>query len=263
MNTPILVTGGTGTLGRHVVARLRDEGQRVRVLSRKAHDRTDGVEPVTGDLMTGDGVSEAVSGVHTIVHCASAQKGDVEATTTLVRAAEQAGVQHMVFISIVGVDRLSFGYFKSKLAAEHVVRSSTVPWTVLRATQFYDMIYDGARRLAKLPVVLVPSGFPVEPVDARDVAARLAELAVSPPAGRVPDLTGPQRTTFAGILRELLRVTGRNRPVVPIPLPGLGKINAGALLASEEPGIGPPQRAARSWHEYVGAKRAPVPAPPA
>jgi uncharacterized protein YbjT (DUF2867 family) len=125
---------------------------------------------------------------------------------------------------------------------------------VLRATQFYDMIYDGARKLAKLPVVFVPRRFPVEPVDAADVAARLATLAIEPPAGRVPDLTGPQRTTFAGTLRDLLRVTGRNRPVVPVWLPGMGKINAGALLAPDHTAAGPPQRAPRTWEEFVLSK---------
>lgn len=253
MTAPILVTGGTGTLGRLVVGRLNAEGIPVRVLSRTPRDPAEGIEYVVGDLSTGAGVADAVAGVQTIVHCASAQKGDVEATTTLVRAAEQAGTGHLVFISIVGVDRLSFSYFKAKLAAEQVVCSSTVPWTVLRATQFYDMIYRGASRLAKLPVVPVPRKFPVEPVDAGDVAARLVELALAPPAGRVPDLTGPRRTTFAGTLRDLLRVTGKRRPVVQIWMPGMAKINSGALLAPDRTEAGPPQRATRPWEDFVSA----------
>lgn len=256
MDKAILITGGTGNLGRLLVTELRHGGHRVRVLSRKPRDGEDGVEYVTGDLATGEGVAAAVAGVDTVVHCASASKGDADTTRTIVRAAEREGVKHLVFISVVGVDKLSFGYFKNKLAAEEVVRASSVPWTLLRATQFYDMIYDGARRMAALPVVPVPRGFPVEPVDAADVAARLAELAVSPPAGRVPDLTGPNRTTFAGIVRELLRANGRKRPVVPLWLPGMARINAGGLLAPERAEAGPPQRAARSWEDFLGAKSA-------
>lgn len=256
MDTAILVTGGTGKLGRLLVAKLHDSGHRVRVLTRKPRDGEAGVEYVTGDLATGNGVAAAVAGVETVVHCASAQKGDADTTRTLVEAAEREGVKHLVFISVVGVDRVSFGYFKNKLAAEEVVRSSSVPWTLLRATQFYDMIYDGARRMAALPVVPVPRGFPVEPVDAADVAARLAELATSPPAGRVPDLTGPHRTTFAGIVRDLLRANGRRRPVLPIWMPGLSRINAGALLAPDQAPAGPPQRATRSWEDFLSARSA-------
>lgn len=256
MDKTILITGGTGNLGRLLVAELRAAGQGIRVLTRTSRASEDGVEYVTGDLTTGEGVAAAVAGVDTVVHCASASKGDADTTRTIVRAAEREGVKHLVFISVVGVDRVSFGYFKNKLAAEEVVRTSSVPWTLLRATQFYDMIYDGARRMAALPVVPVPRGFPVEPVDAADVAARLAELAVSPPAGRVPDLTGPHRTTFADIVRELLRATGRRRPVVPIWMPGLARINAGGLLAPDRNEAGPPQRASRSWQDFLGARSA-------
>ncbi|MDG6106603.1 NAD(P)H-binding protein [Dactylosporangium aurantiacum] len=257
MAAPVLVTGGTGTLGRRVVDRLTAAGVPVRVLSRTPREATGGAEYVVGDLTTGAGVAEAVAGAPTIVHLASAQKGDAATTATLVRAAEQAGTAHLVFISIVGVDRVSFGYFKEKLAAEQVVCASTVPWTVLRATQFYDMIYSGARKLAKLPVVPVPRGFPVEPVDASDVADRLVELALAPPAGRVPDLTGPHRTTFAGTLRDLLRVTGKRRPVLQLWFPGMAKINAGGLLAPDSTEAGPPQRGKRSWEDFVRASTAP------
>jgi uncharacterized protein YbjT (DUF2867 family) len=256
MDKAILVTGGTGNLGRLLVNELRGVGQHVRVLTRRPRETGDGVEYVVGDLVTGEGVAAAVAGVDTVVHCASASKGDADTTRTLVRAAEREGVKHLVYISVVGVDRVSFGYFKNKLAAEEVVRTSSVPWTLLRATQFYDMIYDGASRMAKLPVVPVPRGFPVEPVDAADVAARLAELALAPPAGRVPDLTGPHRTSFADTVRELLRVKGSRRRVVPLWFPGLSRINAGGLLAPDTNEAGPPQRAPRSWEDYLGAKSA-------
>jgi uncharacterized protein YbjT (DUF2867 family) len=254
MTAPILVTGGTGTLGRLVVAAFGEKGVPVRVLSRSPHARTDAVEFVVGDLETGAGITDAVAGTGTVVHLASAKKGDATTTDRLVRAAADAGVEHLVYISVVGVDRLPWGYFKEKLAAEQVVIAGPVPWTMMRATQFYEMIYAGARRLAKLPVVPVPRGFPVEPVDPADVADRLVELALGPPAGRVPDLAGPERTSFAGTLRDLLRVTGKKRPVLPLPLPGMSKVNAGALLAPEGTQAGTPQRGKRSWPDFVAAR---------
>ena len=130
MTARILVTGGTGTLGRQVVPRLRDAGCDVRVLSRRAHDAADGIEFVTGDLLTGQGIQAAVDGAAIIVHCAGSSKGDDEATANLVRAASGSAVRHLVYISVIGadrvpqasrVDRAMFGYFGTKLAAERVV----------------------------------------------------------------------------------------------------------------------------------------------
>src|ERR671923_1579758 len=132
---PILVTGGTGTLGRLVVARLRDAGREVRVLSRHAREPEQGVEFVRGELDTGESVDAAVAGAGTIIHLAGTQKGDGQKAETLVTAASSAGVRHLVHISVVGadrvpmasgVDRAMFGYFGSKRAAEEVVASSGV-----------------------------------------------------------------------------------------------------------------------------------------
>ena len=177
MASPILVTGGTGTLGRLVVRRVRDAGCDVRVLSRRNREAEDRIQFITGDLVKGEGIEPAVDGVAAIVHCASSNKGDADATRNLVRAASsRAGAPHLAYISIVGVDKISFGYLRSKLEAERVVAGSGLPWTTLRVTQFYDLILTGAEKLAKLPVVPVPAGFRVQPIDADEVAARLVEL---------------------------------------------------------------------------------------
>lgn len=97
----VLVTGGTGTLGRLVVARLGDIGRDVRVLSRRCHESADGIEYVTGDLLTGDGIDSAVDGAGTILHLAGGPKGDDEATRNLARAASRAGAKHLVYISVI------------------------------------------------------------------------------------------------------------------------------------------------------------------
>src|SRR5689334_14093001 len=139
----ILVTGGTGTLGRLVVSRLQKEGRKVRVLSRHSRESEEGIEFVTGDLATGEGIEAAVEGAEIIVHCAGSSKGDEDKARNLVRAASRAGTKHLVYISVVGADRIPvvsgidramFGYFASKLAAERLVADSGVPWTTLRAT---------------------------------------------------------------------------------------------------------------------------------
>src|ERR671920_171998 len=221
MRSPILVTGGTGTLGRLVVRRLRDAGyDDLRVLSRRHHVAADGIEFVTGDLATGEGIEPALDRAGTIVHCAGSAKSDGEKARNLVRAASRTGTAHLVYISVVGadripvgsrVDRAMFGYFASKLAAERVVADSGLPWTTLRATQFHDLMLMTARQLARLPVIPVLAGFRFQPVDAREVAARLVELALGMPAGLVPDMGGPRVYGTAELLRGYLRARGKHR----------------------------------------------------
>jgi uncharacterized protein YbjT (DUF2867 family) len=185
-NHRILVTGGTGTLGRQVIPRLRDAGCKVRVLSRGSREGAEGLEFVTGDLATGEGIDAAVAGTEIIVHLAGSAKGDEVKARHLVRAASRAGARHLVYISVVGagripvvspIDRAMFGYFAAKRAAEQVIAGTGLPWTTLRATQLHDLTLLTVRQLARLPVLPVPAGFRVQPIDAGEVAARLAELA--------------------------------------------------------------------------------------
>jgi uncharacterized protein YbjT (DUF2867 family) len=258
MSPQILVTGGTGTLGRLVVPLLRQSGGDVRVLSRRAHEPADGVTYVTGDLATGEGIADAVAGVQTVVHCAGSAKGDDAKARTLVEAAASEG-PHLVFISVVGCDRIPmasrldrtlFGYYGAKLAAEEVVAGSGLPWTTLRATQFHDLLLMAARQLARLPVVPVPSGFRFQPVDTGDVAARLVELALGEPAGLVPDLAGPRVYDMRELVAGYLRATHRRRPMVPVRLPGRAAraLAGGANLA--------PDRAVgrRTWEEFLAER---------
>jgi uncharacterized protein YbjT (DUF2867 family) len=252
MTSPVLVTGGTGALGRHVVARLRDLSREVRVLSRgPSLKQANGIEYVTGDLSSGEGLTPAVAGVDVIVHCASSRSGDADATRKLVEAA-CAGhrAPHLVYISIVGADRVPFGYLRSKLDSERVVAESGLPWTTLRATQFYSLLLRGAQQLAKLPIIPVPAGFVVQPIDPREVAVRLADLALGPAAGRVPDMGGPQVLDFAEVIRAYLRTRHRHRLVVPVRVPGIRAIRAGALLATSQsaPGRGSGQR---TWQHFL------------
>ena len=255
---PILVTGGTGTLGRLVVARLRDEGHAVRVLSRGVHV-AEGTEFVSGDLTTGEGVDAAVEGVEVIVHCAGSAKGDQVKAQHLVRAASAAGARHIVYISVVGADRIPmagaidramFGYFGSKFAAERVIAESGIPWTTLRATQFFDLTLLTAQAMAKLPLIPVPPSFRFQPIDAAEVADRLVELAVGAPAGLVPAIAGPRAYDMAELVRSYLRVAGKRRGIIRVPVPGkaAAAIRAGANLA--------PDRAVgrRTWEDFLAER---------
>ncbi|MGH3615283.1 MAG: SDR family oxidoreductase [Pseudonocardia sp.] len=261
MDGPILVTGGTGTLGRVVVNRLRAAGVEARALSRRP-----GAAPgrVTGDLSSGAGIAEAVRGCPVIVHCATGPRRDTAATHNLIGAARHADViPHLVYISIVGVDRVLadaggrpgrgvpgvLGYYREKLATEQLVAQAGVPWTILRATQFHDLlawVFSGLSRSPVLPVLAATS---FQPVDVGDVADRLVELATTAPAGRVPDIGGPQVRPMADLARAWLAATGRRRLVLPMRLPG-----AAARGFREGGHLAPQHRdGRRTFEEYLDA----------
>jgi uncharacterized protein YbjT (DUF2867 family) len=252
MNQPILITGGSGTLGRAVIARLLAGGHEVRVLSRRP--RPAGAPAaagwVIGELRSGDGLAGAVGGVGVIVHCASdprAPRVDVDGVRNLLEAARAAGIPHLVHISIVGLDRVPYRYYQAKLAAERQIQTSGLPWTILRATQFHQLALLVARGLARLPVVPVPAATSFQPIDAGEVADRLAGLAAGPPSGRVPDMGGPQVRTAADLPRAYLHAVGRRRPVLPVRLPGAvfaGYRQGGHLAPDHAVGR-------RTWEEFL------------
>ena len=218
----ILVTGGTGTLGRVIVDELVATSRSVRVLSRRPRSSdASTADWAVGDLRSGRGLDDAVAGITTIIHCASG-RGDVESTEHLVRAATASNCSHVVYISIVGVDRIPLGYYRSKLAAERVIEDCGLPFTILRTTQFHALIATVLTSLARLPVVLVPARTSFQPIDVREVAARLIALADAAPAGRVADMGGPEILRTEDLARSYLDVRDLRRPIVPLVLPGRG-----------------------------------------
>ncbi len=237
----VLVTGGTGSLGTPLTARLVARGHEVRVLSRRRDPVLPaGATAVQGDLTSGQGIAAAVDGVEVIAHCASSpfrrvKATDVEGTRRLLDLAADEGVGHVVFVSIVGVDRNPFPYYRRKLEAEDVVEASVVPSTIVRVAQFHALIAAPLALNRRLPVAIVPKGFQFQPVDAGDVADRMAELVGGRPSGRVPDFAGPEVRAIEDLAASWLRYHGRRRRVVGIPLPGraAAAFRAGAQLAPD------------------------------
>ncbi len=238
--TPVLVTGGTGTLGRRLVPLLEAAGATARVLSRRDRRAGDLVAAqwVTGDLDTGAGLDEALDGAGAVVHCASDSKRwarDVPAVERLLAAVPAGCTPHLVYLSIVGDDVLPIPCYRVKLRVEGIVASSGLPWTVLRASQFHDLVAAGIGVLARLPVVPVPDGARLQPVDAGEVADRLTSLALGAPSAYVPELGGPHVRTVGGLARAYLAARGPRRRVVELPVPGfvLPSMRRGAHLTPE------------------------------
>lgn len=239
MAREILVTGATGTLGKQVVGTATEAGHQVRAMSRQSHVGYTGVHWTQGDLLTGAGVDAAVDGIEVIVHCATQPTGgkDVTAIENLVAAAHRAGVSHIVHVSIVGIDRIPLPYYQTKLRVERALEASGLGHTVLRATQFHDLIKTSFSIQRFSPVLWTLRGVRFQPIDTRDVAARLVALADGEPAGRVADIGGPTVHTHADLARMFLATRGSRRRVVQAPVPGriVAGYRSGANLAPDNP----------------------------
>jgi uncharacterized protein YbjT (DUF2867 family) len=220
MTTTVLVTGSTGTLGTPTVDRLRAAGHDVRALSRRS-----GPGLVTGDLLTGEGIAAAVTGATVVVHLATGRRRkDVVIARTLLDAARAARVDHLVLMSIVGIEHIPLGYYRDKVEIERLVARSGLPHTILRATQFHTLVDQLFSVQHRLPVLLAPS-FDVQPIAPDEVADRLVELASAAPAGRAPDIGGPAVRPLPELARVWATTRGATRRVVPVRVPG--KVFAG------------------------------------
>ncbi|WFE32945.1 NAD(P)H-binding protein [Micromonospora sp. WMMD975] len=275
----VLVTGATGRLGRVAVPRLRDAGFTVRAVSRRpatggpgggadgagggahgagdgdggAHGAGDGVEWLPVDLDTGAGLAEAVAGTEAVLHLASSpnrdtHRIDVLGTRRLTVAAGHAGVRHLVYVSIVGVDRVPLAYYRHKLAAEQVVAAGEVPWSVLRATQFPEFLAGLLGGASRLGPVIGDRAVLAQPVDPGEVVDRLVALLSAGPSRRVEDFGGPEVLRFDEAARSWLAARGSRRPLLPVRIPGrLGReLRAGGLTTTATP------TGTRTWADYLG-----------
>ncbi|XRQ15956.1 SDR family oxidoreductase [Actinomadura welshii] len=254
----ILVTGASGTLGRPLARLLAEAGADVHGLSRRAREPEDGVTWHKGDLHTGEGIDAALEGAETIVHCASDPfhtRRDLPAAKRLIEAARRQGAPHLVYISIVGVDRIPYSYYRTKYAVERLIEKSGLPYTILRTTQFHTLPDMALNVLTKIPgLLLLPKGLRDQPVDVGEVAERLARLALAAgPAGRVDDMGGPEVLTAEEMARDYLRARGLRRPV-RVPLPLFGKAGRGFREGHHLT----PGRAVgkRTWRQFLEEERA-------
>jgi uncharacterized protein YbjT (DUF2867 family) len=254
----VLVTGGAGTLGREVVRAVEAAGHLAVTMSRRPAPHA-GAAPrwATADIVSGEGLSAAVADVDVILHAASDPRGnpaaDEEGTRRLAAAARAARVRHLVFVSIVGIDRIPLPYYVRKLAAERALEASGQPYSILRATQFHPFVNVlFGRAAAALPLVMpLPAGYHVQSVALEDVAARLLRALDDGPRGLLPDFGGPERMTARQAARLWQEARGVRKPIVPVP--GFSAA-ARAFRAGHNtlPADTPPEnRGQLSWREWL------------
>ncbi|MEV0612877.1 NAD(P)H-binding protein [Nonomuraea sp. NPDC050404] len=248
----ILVTGATGTLGGALVPALLKAGHEVRALSRAKRDDRGNVEWMWGDLISGNGVKEAVRDVDAIAHLATSGRNgrgavDVPGTRTLLILARSAGVPHVLFTSMVGADRAAHGHLRHKLEAERLVAESGLGWTILRCTPFHQWLHRRLDGFAALPALPVDRSLPWQPVHTGEVAARAAALLSAAPAGREIEYGGPQILNTGDLVKDWLSASGLRRPCVSVRYPGrlYAAQRAGDLTTDALP------KGEITWHDYL------------
>lgn len=244
----IAVAGGTGVVGRHTVEAVRAAGHDAVVLS-----RSHGV-----DLVTGSGLDAALTGVDAVIDVASVEtlkaaeaiEFFTAATGNLVSAAADAGVSHVVLLSIVGIDRIPYDYYAGKVAQEKVIEASRVPWTIQRATQFHEFAAQLFARAKVGPLHIAPRAR-TQPIAAREVGERLAALAVDEPRGRVADIAGPREEQLADMIRTYARGQGYRGwiPALNVPGPQMAGMRAGAALPGPDAVLG-----RQTFEEWLAAR---------
>lgn len=223
----VLVTGATGRFGRALVAVAPPPGTVLRLQGRAPAPPAWAVpfEWASADLADGRGVAQAVAGVDAIIHAASdprrADAVDVEGTRGLLAAAESQAVAHLLYISIVGIDRIPHPYYRRKLVAEEIVAAGGVPWSILRLTQFHPYVSGLIAHAARVPLVIpLPKSFRFQSVDVADAAARTLRAIAAGPGGRLPDFGGPQVLTLGEAAALWRQIRGVRKPIVNLPLFG-------------------------------------------
>ena len=211
----IVVIGGSGLIGTKVVKNLQQHGHEVVAAS-----------PSTGvNAITGEGLAEALAGAQVVVDVANAPLWDDQAVMeffeksgrNLLAAEAAAGVGHHVALSVVGTERLlESGYFRAKLAQEKLIKASPIPYTIVRATQFFEFVGGIAKSATQGETVRLPAAL-MQPIASDDVAAALAEVAVAEPLNGTVEVAGPESIRQDELVRKFLSVTGDSRTVTTDP----------------------------------------------
>jgi uncharacterized protein YbjT (DUF2867 family) len=253
----VLVTGGTGTLGRELVPRLSAAGCKPRIMSRRAgqSNQAGDAEWAQANIETGEGVDRAVDGAHAVIHAASSPfknttETDVNGTRLLLDAAKRAGVPHFYYISIVGIDKIPTGYYKAKVAAEQVVEQSGVPYTILRATQFHPLLDTFLGTLFRRgPLLFLPGAAKFQLIDVGEVAGHMVSTLAAGASGRLPDIGGPEVLTAKEIARDWMAARGKK--LITIPVPAMGPLSGFAKGYN----CVPENRFGRiTWKEWLATK---------
>lgn len=244
----ILITGGTGNLGKVLSNVLREKGFLFAVASRS--NKGNSPQKVVMDLLENKGVAEAVKGRDIIFHLATDLKKDTVLTQNLLNGIGENKNIHLIYISIVGIDKTPFNYYQQKLESENKIKASGIPYTILRATQFHDFIDQIFSTLLKYKIGVLPKRVMVQPIDIETVAKSLYEISLHSPENKTFEIGGLQSFSFDEVAKEWMNTSGKKRWIINLPLfRKLAKSFFGGVLLTNKI-----EASALSWKNWLQKK---------
>ncbi|MCA1054091.1 NmrA family NAD(P)-binding protein [Rossellomorea aquimaris] len=216
----ILVTGGTGVLGSSFASLAEREGYQVLRASRTQPASV--INWTFLDLMSGEGLSEALSGVDVVFHAATSpakntDKVDIAGTLMLLEECKKVGLKHFIYPSIVGIDSIPLNYYKAKLTVEDRIVRSGVPYTIMRVTQFHNLLEKMIGLMAKYPIIFLPTTLIFQPVDVEEVAEAFLEIVNEGPLGKIDDFAGPEILSLKDMYTSWRAHHGVKNILIPLP----------------------------------------------
>lgn len=256
----VLVTGGTGVLGK-ALSKIFLANQTDFIIASRHQNSKNNVKWVYMDLMKNDQLSKPLNDrIDTVLHLASiplqrisGQAADVTLTKNLLNSIEKANVKHLVYISIVGIDRIPFSYYEGKLECERLIEASGIPYTILRATQFHDLVDAVTSKLLTLPIAVVPKALKIQPIQVEAVAEELNKIVQRSPLNSTYNLGGKRVYNIGEIVDSLLKARRQKKLVLGMPV--IGKVMK--AFAEGKNTCDAMSSTSTTWEEYVSNKYRP------
>ncbi|CAF2643448.1 unnamed protein product [Rotaria sp. Silwood2] len=263
----ILVTGGNGVLGQAVSKLFLSNNTNFLIASRnqkaKTYDNNNAASHLNlkwnyMDLSKKEGLNKSVNNdIDTILHLASihiqkidGQPGDIILTKNLLDSIQEKNIKHFVYISIVGIDKIPFSYYKAKLECEHLIKASGIPYTILRATQFHDFVDFVASKLLKFPITIVPKSFKVQPIQVEAVAMELDKIIKESPLNSTYNIGGKKIYNMKEIMDSLLKIRHENKLI--LNMPAISNVIKGFIKGYNT--CGNISLNSNTWEEYLSKK---------
>ncbi|MBT2642842.1 SDR family oxidoreductase [Bacillus sp. ISL-41] len=219
----ILVTGSTGQLGSTLLKQLKGSDYKIKITSRRKPEGLGQFDWVYSDLSSGEGLEEAIKDVDVIIHAATSPIKNskmVEVLGFKEFLGKMKHIKHLIYPSIVGIDEIPFKYYKQKYEAEELLKNSSIPHTIVRATQFHNFVEDLFISKPLFKRYIVPGNFKFQSVDVSEFASHLIGLVEKDTQGRADDFGGPEIMTLKEMVELKIKKNNESNRVLSIPFPG-------------------------------------------
>ncbi|QCR32231.1 SDR family oxidoreductase [Lysinibacillus sp. SGAir0095] len=219
----VLVTGSTGKLGSALLKQLKGKNYQVKITSRKKPEGIDGFTWIYSDLLSGDGIEDAVQDVEVVIHAATSpikNSKNIEITGFENFLSKLRHINHFIYPSIVGIEEIPYKYYKLKFEAEQLLMNSSIPHTITRATQFHSFVESLLISRPILKRYVIPGSLKFQSVDVDEYASHIIELIEKGPQGKVDDFCGPEIMTLKEMAELKIKINNETNGVLNISVPG-------------------------------------------